>query len=75
MKRAAPVSAEDSARHASVPGHPPSNLPHPLRASLGRAVSLLLLGVLASALVASVGCKSSSGSREFIPGKGWVPTD
>jgi hypothetical protein len=21
------------------------------------------------------GCKSSSGSRDYIPGKGWVPND
>jgi len=26
-------------------------------------------------LVAASGCCSSSGSREFIPGKGWVPND
>lgn len=25
------------------------------------------------ALVLTTGCKSKSGSREFIPGKGWVP--
>ena len=34
-------------------------------------VLILLLGVL----VVGVGCKSHSGSREFIPGEGWVPND
>ncbi|HON06901.1 MAG TPA: hypothetical protein PLW02_02245 [Verrucomicrobiota bacterium] len=35
----------------------------------------LIIVLLLFALVAgiSTGCKSSSGSREFIPGKGWVP--
>jgi len=36
---------------------------------------LLLLALLAGTLALSVGCKSSSGSRDFIPGKGWVPND
>jgi len=36
---------------------------------------MLVLLLLAAALVAIVGCKSSSGSRDFIPGKGWVPND
>jgi hypothetical protein len=36
---------------------------------------LLLLAVLAGTLVLAPGCKSSSGSRDFIPGKGWVPND
>jgi hypothetical protein len=37
---------------------------------------LCLLLVLAGLLVAiGTGCKTSSGSREFIPGKGWVPND
>ncbi len=36
---------------------------------------LCLLLLLAAALVAA-GCASEhSGSREFIPGKGWVPND
>jgi hypothetical protein len=26
-------------------------------------------------MVGAAGCKSSSGSREYIPGKGWVPND
>jgi hypothetical protein len=33
-----------------------------------------LLLVLIVALVGA-GCASPSGSREFIPGKGWVPND
>jgi hypothetical protein len=32
---------------------------------------LLLLAFLAVVLVASSGCKSHSGSREYAPGKGW----
>jgi hypothetical protein len=38
-------------------------------------IKIALLVVLAVALVAGTGCKSHSGSREFIPGKGWVPND
>jgi hypothetical protein len=33
---------------------------------------LLLLALLAVALAAT-GCQTDKGSREFIPGKGWVP--
>lgn len=33
----------------------------------------LLLAVLL--MVAGTGCKSHSGSRDYIPGKGWVPND
>ncbi len=36
---------------------------------------IVLLLVLVSALVVASGCKTHSGSREFIPGKGWVPND
>ncbi|MEI6394878.1 MAG: hypothetical protein WCT12_27700 [Verrucomicrobiota bacterium] len=37
---------------------------------------LCLLLLLAGLLVAvGTGCKTHSGSREFIPGKGWVPND
>ena len=36
---------------------------------------LLLLSLAVLAMIVAVGCKSSSGSREFIPGKGWVPND
>ncbi len=34
--------------------------------------TLMLVTVL---LVTVVGCKSHSGSRDYIPGKGWVPND
>ncbi len=34
--------------------------------------SLLLL-VLLAAMLAATGCQTDKGSREFIPGKGWVP--
>jgi hypothetical protein len=36
---------------------------------------LLLLAILAGTLALAPGCKSSSGSRDFIPGSGWVPND
>lgn len=37
---------------------------------------LCLILVLAAALLAVAGCASpSSGSRDYIPGKGWVPND
>ncbi len=36
---------------------------------------LLVLGwLLVAVLVAASGCRSDSGSREYIPGKGWRPT-
>jgi hypothetical protein len=34
-------------------------------------ISLIL--VVAAALVIGAGCKTHPGSREYIPGKGWVP--
>lgn len=37
-----------------------------------RILMIVLLAVVAVSLTS--GCKSHSGSREFIPGKGWVPT-
>jgi hypothetical protein len=36
--------------------------------------AMLVLLVAVTLVVAMSGCKSS-GSREFIPGKGWVPND
>ena len=36
--------------------------------------NLCLLLVLAALLVVA-GCGTSSGSRDYIPGKGWVPND
>jgi hypothetical protein len=35
---------------------------------------LCLLLLLALVMVAG-GCANHSGSREFVPGKGWVPND
>jgi hypothetical protein len=35
----------------------------------------LCLLLLLAALAAAAGCKSSSGSREYIPGKGWETND
>ena len=34
-----------------------------------------LLGVMTGLLVIGSGCCTPSGSREYIPGKGWVPND
>jgi hypothetical protein len=34
----------------------------------------LLLISLAATLICMTACKSNKGSREFIPGRGWVPT-
>ncbi len=34
-----------------------------------------LLLLLVAVVLVSAGCRSPSGSREFIPGKGWVPND
>lgn len=31
--------------------------------------------LLAALLLAVAGCKSHSGTRDYIPGKGWVPND
>jgi hypothetical protein len=47
-----------------------SNLEYNLAMS---KVCIILL--LMAMLIAAVGCSTSSGSREFIPGKGWVPND
>jgi hypothetical protein len=33
----------------------------------------VLIALLAVTLATAAGCKCASGSREFIPGKGWVP--
>ncbi len=33
----------------------------------------IVLVLLVALLIGVSGCKSSSGSREYIPGKGWVP--
>jgi len=36
---------------------------------------LCVLLLLAVALLVATGCAQHSGSRDFIPGKGWVPND
>ena len=33
------------------------------------------LMLLAAIVLAVAGCKSHSGTRDYIPGKGWVPND
>ena len=38
------------------------------------ALALFLL-VLAGTVALMPGCKHSSGSRDYLPGKGWVPND
>ncbi len=36
---------------------------------------LFTLILMAAVLFAVAGCKTHSGSRDYIPGKGWVPND
>jgi predicted small secreted protein len=36
-------------------------------------MSKLFLVIVLMAAVVLVGCKTNKGSREFIPGSGWVP--
>ncbi len=31
--------------------------------------------LLVVTLIAAAGCSTPSGSREYVPGKGWVPND
>jgi hypothetical protein len=38
-------------------------------------MSKLCLLLLLVAVLAAAGCSTSSGSREYIPGTGWVPND
>jgi hypothetical protein len=56
-----------------------ANLHHPCPARnldyIRRMSKLVLLFLLAAALIVASGCKTHSGSREFMPGKGWVPND
>ena len=40
-----------------------------------RMKKLCALILLAIVVFGMTGCKSSSGSREFIPGKGWIHND
>jgi len=37
--------------------------------------TLMILVAMAILLGIVTGCKSDTGSREFIPGKGWVPAE
>jgi len=40
-----------------------------------RPLALAVLTVVCGLLILSAaGCKTNQGSREFIPGHGWVPT-
>ena len=32
-----------------------------------------ILVIVMALILAGAGCKTKSGSREYIPGKGWVP--
>jgi hypothetical protein len=38
-------------------------------------MSKLCLVLLVLAMVVATGCQTQSGSREYIPGRGWVPVD
>jgi hypothetical protein len=38
-------------------------------------IRLLLLALVTATLAAGCCTQQQSGSREFIPGKGWVPND
>jgi hypothetical protein len=57
------------------------NMPQACRADklvyiVGMKKILLLLVLLLVAVGVGTGCKSShSGSREYVPGKGWLHTD
>jgi hypothetical protein len=37
-------------------------------------IRTVLMLAIAATLLAVTGCKSNTGSRQFIPGKGWVPS-
>jgi hypothetical protein len=36
-------------------------------------LKIVLLLILAVTILSASGCANHSGSREYIPGKGWVP--
>jgi hypothetical protein len=36
-------------------------------------VRIVLMIVVAATLLAVTGCHSTTGSRQFVPGSGWVP--
>lgn len=35
--------------------------------------TFVTISLLLALWIAATGCKTKSGSREYIPGKGWVP--
>ena len=37
-------------------------------------IRLLLIAALAATILSATACKTNEGSREYIPGRGWVPT-
>lgn len=42
----------------------------------GRMVKVVLVALaLAALILGSTGCASHSGSREYVPGKGWIYND
>ena len=44
-----------------------------IRITIGGMKKFLLLILLLTATLMISGCQTPSGSREFIPGQGWVP--
>ena len=36
---------------------------------------IYLIALLLAVLTIGAGCKTHSGSREYVPGNGWVPND
>jgi hypothetical protein len=56
-----------------------ANVAQPCRAGnsdyIAAMTKIALMVVLVAALLVGAGCKSSSGSREFVPGKGWKLND
>ena len=52
------------------------NLQHACEADnpvYARAMKRFLLLVVVATTLTLIGCKTDGGSREFIPGKGWMP--
>lgn len=43
--------------------------------SMGMKKILVLMLLLVTTAALVTGCKTHSGSREFVPGKGWIYTD
>ena len=42
---------------------------------VGAMRKCIALLILAAVILAVAGCQSHSGSREYLPGIGWVPND